>query len=71
MIRSTDSPHTPWWVVSSNDKKSARINCIAHILKSIPYERIKFDEPTLGKRQKRPDDYVEHTADRNVVPTVF
>ena len=71
MIRSTDSPHAPWWVVDSNDKKSARINCITHILKSIPYERIKFDEPKLGKRQKRPDDYVEHTADRNVVPTVF
>jgi polyphosphate kinase len=71
MIRSTDTPHAPWWVVDSNDKKSARINCITHILKSIPYERIKFDEPKLGKRQKRPDDYVEHTAGRNVVPAVF
>jgi polyphosphate kinase 2 len=28
MIRATDSPHAPWWIVDSNDKKSARINCI-------------------------------------------
>ncbi|BCH32739.1 polyphosphate kinase 2 [Mesorhizobium sp. L-8-10] len=71
MIRATDSPHAPWWIVDSNDKKSARINCITHILKSIPYKRIKFDEPKLGKRQKRPDDFVANTTARNVVPSVF
>ena len=37
-------------------RSAARINCISHILASIPYERVKFDEPKLGKRQKRPDD---------------
>jgi len=71
MIRATDSPHAPWWVVDSNDKKSARINCITHLLKSIPYERVKFNEPKLGKRQKRPDDYIADTTARNSVPSVF
>ena len=71
MIRATDSPHAPWWIVDSNDKKSARINCITHLLKSIPYKRVKFDEPKLGKRQKRPDDYVADTTARNTVPSVF
>jgi polyphosphate kinase 2 len=71
MIRATDSPHAPWWIVDSNDKKSARINCITHLLKSIPYERVKFDEPKLGKRQKRPDDYIADTTARNTVPSVF
>ncbi len=71
MIRATDSPHTPWWIVDSNDKKSARINCITHLLKSIPYERVEFDEPKLGKRQKRPDDYVADGIARNFVPRVF
>lgn len=71
MIRTTDSPHAPWWIVDSNDKKSARINCLTHLLKSIPYERVKFDEPKLGKRQKRPDDYVADTIARNTVPSVF
>ncbi|MGO7448233.1 polyphosphate kinase 2 [Rhizobium ruizarguesonis] len=71
MIRATDSLHAPWWIVNSNDKKSARINCITHLLKSIPYERVTFDEPKLGKRQKRPDDYVADTTARNTVPSVF
>ena len=71
MIRATNSPHAPWWIVDSNDKKSARINCITHLLKSIPYERMKFDEPKLGKRQKRPDDYVADTTARSTVPNVF
>jgi polyphosphate kinase len=70
MIRATDSRHAPWWIVPSNDKKRARINCISHILASIPYERVKFDEPKLGKRQKRPDDYEADPAPRNVVPDV-
>lgn len=71
MIRATDSPHAPWWIVDSNDKKSARINCITHLLKSIPYERVEFDEPKLGKRQRRPDDYVADSIARNFVPRVF
>jgi polyphosphate kinase len=71
MIRVTDTRHAPWWIVDSNDKKSARINCITHILQSIPYERVKFEKPKLGKRQKRPDDYVLETGARNIVPSVF
>ena len=39
MIRMTDTAHAPWWIVPSDDKKAARINCITHLLKSIPYER--------------------------------
>jgi polyphosphate kinase len=71
MIRLTDTPHAPWWIVDSNDKKAARINCITHLLASIPYEKVAFDEPKLGKRQKRPDDYVADAMARNVVPAVF
>jgi polyphosphate kinase 2 len=71
MISMTDTRYAPWWIVPSNDKKRARINCISHILSSIPYERVAFEEPDLGKRQKRPDDFVEDTTTRNVVPDVF
>lgn len=71
MIRITDSQHAPWWIVPSDDKKRARINCISHLLKSIPYERVKYQAPALGKRQKRPDDYVEPNVPRNLVPDVF
>jgi polyphosphate kinase 2 len=71
MIRMTDSQHAPWWIVPSDNKKRARINCITHILQSIPYERVKFDEPELGKRQKRPSDYMEDNYIRNIVPNVL
>lgn len=71
MLRLTNSPQAPWWIVPSNDKKKAHINCISHILSSIPYERLKFEEPKLGKRQKRPVDYVEDTTARNMIPDVF
>ena len=70
MIRMTDTKHAPWWIVPSNDKKKARINCISHILSSIPYQKVPFEEPKFGKRQKRPDDYVDDTAPRNIVPDV-
>jgi len=68
MLRMTDSNHAPWWIVPSDDKKRARVNCISHILQSIPYERVKFEAPDLGKRQKRPSAYVEDRAIRHVVP---
>jgi polyphosphate kinase 2 len=68
MLRMTDSEHAPWWIVPSDDKERARVNCISHILKSIPYERVKFEEPDLGKRQKRPNDYVEDQSIRRAVP---
>lgn len=71
MIRATDTDFAPWWIVPSDDKKRARINCISHILGSIPYERVPFDEPKLGKRQKRPDDFVDDTTPRRLVPDVF
>jgi polyphosphate kinase len=71
MIRMTDSPHAPWWIVPSDDKKRARINCISHLLGSIPYERVPFEKPRLGKRQKRPADFIETKSFFNAVPDVF
>ena len=71
MIRMTDTRHAPWWIVPSNDKKRARINCISHLLSSIPYERVAFEAPKFGKRQKRPADFVEDPTPRNVVPDLF
>jgi polyphosphate kinase 2 len=71
MIRMTDTEYAPWWIVRSDDKKRARINCISHILSIIPYDKVKFVEPELGKRQKRPDDYVESPHVRRYVPNVI
>ena len=54
MIRLTDTSHAPWWIVPSDDKKAARINCISHLLQSIPYEKVKYEEPSsAGARSAR------------------
>ena len=38
MFRYTDIKHAPWWVVDADDKRRARLNCIAHLLSLIKYE---------------------------------
>jgi polyphosphate kinase 2 len=72
MLRRTDHPAAPWWIVPSDDKKAARINCISHLLSRIPYEEVPFDAPELGERLERPDGTPESEAEgRAVVPDVF
>jgi hypothetical protein len=58
MFEYTDSPHAPWHVADSNDKKRARLNIISHILASIPYEPTPPKEIKLPKR-RGPRGYVE------------
>jgi len=40
MFVHTDIPEAPWYVVESEDKRSARINMIAHLLSTIPYYEV-------------------------------
>lgn len=41
MFAYTDTKQSPWWVVPSDDKKKARLNCISHLLSSIDYHEVK------------------------------
>jgi polyphosphate kinase len=50
MLAATDSAYARWYIVSSDDKKRARLNCIAKILDLIPYRRIKKPGVKLPKR---------------------
>lgn len=52
MLAATDIPQAPWYLVSSDDKKRARLNCISDILSRIPYEEIPYKPPKLPPRQK-------------------
>ena len=52
MFAETDTAWAPWYVVPSNDKKRARLNCISHIIQKIPYKKAKAEKITLPKRQK-------------------
>ena len=47
MFAATDIKQAPWFVVPSDDKKRARLNCISHLLSMIPYTDVKPDVPDL------------------------
>lgn len=70
MLEATDTPHAPWYVVDSNDKRRARLNVINHVLEMVPYERVPVDRVTLPKRQK-PGDYREPQHVYRRVPERF
>ena len=71
MIAATDTPYAPWYVVQANNKKSARLNCIAHLLSKIPYKEIPFEPPSMPKLRKRPDGVPETPMFKNFVPEIY
>jgi polyphosphate kinase len=53
MFKATDSKHAPWNVIRSDDKRRARLNCIAHILKTIPHKKVSREKVQLPKRSDK------------------
>ncbi|WP_428356632.1 polyphosphate kinase 2 [Methyloprofundus sp.] len=69
MFLATDTKQAPWYVVNSDNKKSARLNCITHLLSRIPYKKIPFKKPTIKKMHK--SKYQPINYDYNFVPEKF
>ena len=61
MLERTHIPESPWWVVQANDKKKARLNCIAHLLEQMPYDEIPRPPISLPERERH-EDYVRQTV---------
>jgi polyphosphate kinase len=57
MFARTDTKLSPWWVVEADVKRRARLNTVAHLLSSIPYEYVRPVQLTLPPRQSD-DGYV-------------
>ena len=53
MLLHTDIAEAPWFVVDAEDKMTARLNLISHLLSQIPYEDLPTQEFVLSDRQKR------------------
>ncbi len=70
MFAATDTPDSPWHVVDSNDKRSARLNCISHFLSLIPYEDVPQPKIVLPERQPA-NGYVEPDYPYRFVPSRF
>jgi polyphosphate kinase len=50
MLERTNIPEAPWFIVEGNDKKRARLNCMAHLLSRIPYTEVPQEEIALPER---------------------
>jgi polyphosphate kinase len=71
MFAATDRKISPWYVVNADNKKKARLNCIHHLLKQIPYENMTPVEIEVPPRQgdigyKRPK-----MSSQRFVPSVY
>ena len=72
MLKATDTKHAPWYIVRSDDKKKARLNCITHFLSMIPYGKVPRDKVRLPKRKTKDSyDDQEPLKDRRFVPEKY
>ena len=70
MFRYTDIKHAPWWVVEADDKRRARLNCIAHLLSMIDYEDLT--PPPLELPPRGASHYVRPPLDEQTfVPHLY
>ena len=53
MLKATDTKHAPWYILRSDDKKRARLNCLAHILSLIPHKKLPREKVRLPKRSMK------------------
>ncbi|MDR3475641.1 MAG: polyphosphate kinase 2 [Devosia sp.] len=71
MFDRTHAPETPWWVVHADDKRRARLNCIAHLLSLIPYGDVPKAEIELPQRVHHADYKRLPVPPELYVPDVF
>jgi polyphosphate kinase 2 len=69
MLAATDTKWAPWHIVPSDDKRGARLNCIAHFLSLVPYKKVKHKRVQLPDRSsKGAYDDIASIANRRLVP---
>jgi polyphosphate kinase 2 len=53
MFEATDTKFAPWYLIRSDDKKRARLNCLAHFLTRIPYKKVPRKKVKLPERSEK------------------
>jgi polyphosphate kinase 2 len=71
MFAHTDIKQAPWWVVDADDKRRARLNCIAHLLSTVPYEDVIPPPLELPKRQTDEHYIRPPITDQTFVPEIY
>jgi len=71
MFAETDTKTSPWYVVNSDNKKRARLNCIAHLLSRVPYQDLSPVEIELPPRQPDTGYKRPKIASQRFVPDIY
>jgi len=71
MFQYTDLKQAPWYVVDADDKRRARLNCIAHLLSLIPYEDLTPAPAELPPRRSEQHYVRPPRSDQTFVPDVY
>ena len=67
----TDIKQAPWYVVDADDKRAARLNCIAHLLSQIPYEAVPWEHVELPERRPSGGYVRPPLSDQTFVPELY
>jgi len=68
MFAATDSAHAPWFVVRSDDKRRARLNCIRHLLSRVPYQDVTRAMRNVKLPKRKPGRHRASTHPFKLVP---
>lgn len=71
MFAHTDIKQAPWYTINADDKRRARLNCIAHLLTMIPYKDISPPEIKLPPRKERTGYVRTPITDQTFVPDIY
>jgi hypothetical protein len=71
MLSHTDIKQAPWYVVNADNKMTARLNCIRHLLSRIPYEDLTPEPIVLPPRQSDNSYVRPPITDQTFVPEVY
>lgn len=72
MLSATDTDIAPWYILPSDDKRRARLNCIAHLLNLMPYKPVPREKIKLPKRlEKQAYDDAATLTGKRLVPAVY
>ena len=71
MFTHTDRKKTPWYVVDADHKKLARLNCISHLLRQIPYDDMRPVEIEVPPRQEDTGYKRPKKSTQRFVPKVY
>ena len=71
MLERTHIPEARWWVVQAVDKKRARLNCIDHLLKQLPYREVPKPAVVLPDREHHEHYSRQGVPAEMVVPEVY